>query len=318
MTPRKLSTSYVPFYPLSVPESSRADSPLDVQFEIDIHADANSKQPVKDLVRSKIIPQLRKALPKLGPALIAEHGKDLQHALGASPALEPTTVTTSSTAAQANAKPSSTSKSNSTASRTSSVNTTTVNSNEEFRTTAAELYETFTSPDRLSAFTRARPKVFEGAHVGGRFELFDGNVSGRFTELTKPIKIVQKWRLAQWPEGHYSTLKIEFDQNEIDAVTVMRVVWEGVPVGQEEVTRRNWGEYYVRSMKKTFGYAFPLRIPEDKLSHGLARLSMQPKASRTVIVIRPWSKSEHDQMPRRLPYCGRIISFHILFRYERS
>ena len=91
--------------------------------------------------------------------------------------------------------------------------------------------------------------------MGGKFELFGGNVSGQFTELTKPIKIVQHWRLAQWPEGHYSTLKIEFDQNELDAVTVMRVVWEGVPVGQEEVTRRNWGEYYVRSIKTTFGYA---------------------------------------------------------------
>ena len=253
MTPRKMSTSYVPFCPLSVPKSLKADSSLDVQFEIDVHADAKSKQPVKDLVRSKIIPQLRKALPKLGPALIAEHGKDLQHAPGTSPALGPTTITTSSTAAQANAKSSSISKSNNTGSRTSSVNTTTVNSNEEFRTTAAELYNTFTSPDRLSAFTRAPPKVFEGAHVGGKFELFGGNVSGEFTDLTKPIKIVQQWRLAQWPEGHYSTLNIEFDQNEIDAVTVMRVVWEGVPVGQEEVTRRNWGEYYVRSIKTTFG-----------------------------------------------------------------
>lgn len=208
---------------------------------------------MKDLVRSKIIPQLRKELPKLAPALIAEHGKDIQHAPGTSPALGPTTVTTSSTATQANAKPTTDSKSSSTSGKASLVNTTTVNTYEEFRTTAVELYNTFTSPERLAAFTRTPPKVFEGAHVGGKFELFGGNVSGKFTELEKPIKIVQQWRLAQWPDGHYSNLKIEFDQNEIDAVTVMRVTWEGVPVGQEEVTRRNWGEYYVRSMKTTFG-----------------------------------------------------------------
>ena len=133
------------------------------------------------------------------------------------------------------------------------MNTTTVTSNEEFRTTAAELYETFTSPDRLAAFTRAPPKVFEGAHVGGKFELFGGNVSGQYTKLEKPTKIVQQWRLSQWPEGHYSTLNIDFDQNDVDAVTVMRVMWDGVPVGQEEVTKRNWGEYYVRSIKTTFG-----------------------------------------------------------------
>ncbi|KAK5001860.1 hypothetical protein LTR28_012142, partial [Elasticomyces elasticus] len=107
---------------------------------------------------------------------------------------------------------------------------------------------------RIAAFTRAPPKVFEGARTGGKFELFGGNVSGEYTELEPPTRIVQKWRLAQWPQGHYSTLKIKFEQNDVDAVTVMRVDWEGVPVGQEEVTKRNWGEYYVRSIKTTFGF----------------------------------------------------------------
>ena len=142
------------------------------------------------------------------------------------------------------------------------MNTTTVTSSEEFRTTAAELYTTFTTPDRLAAFTRAPPKVFTGAQVGGKFELFGGNVSGEFLELEKPGKIVQKWRLAQWPEGHFSRLEIVFDQNDQDSVTVMRVTWKGVPVGQEEVTKRNWGEYYVRSIKTTFGYV-------DNLVHHL-------------------------------------------------
>lgn len=220
------------------------------QFEIDIYSEDASKEAVKPLVRSKLLPQLRTQLLKLGPALIAEHGKDLQHAPGTSPSLGPQTIINSSTAAQANAKAPSQS---STTSKGTTVNTATVTSNEEFRTTAEQLYETFTSPERLAAFTRAPPKVFEGAHVGGKFELFGGNVSGTYTALEKPTKIVQQWRLAQWPEGHYSTLKITFDQNDVDAVTVMRVTWEGVPMGQEEVTQRNWGEYYVRSIKTTFG-----------------------------------------------------------------
>ena len=49
-------------------------------------------------------------------------------------------------------------------------------------------------------------------------------------------------------------MKVRFEQNDVDAVTVMRVDWEGVPVGQEEVTKRNWNEYYVRSIKVTFGF----------------------------------------------------------------
>ena len=93
-----------------------------------------------------------------------------------------------------------------------------------------------------------------GAQPGGTFELFGGNVSGEFTELQEPTHIVQKWRLAQWPAGHYSTLSIWFDQNDVDAVTVMRVEWKGVPVGQEEPTKTNWDQYYVRSIKTTFGF----------------------------------------------------------------
>jgi activator of HSP90 ATPase len=135
------------------------------------------------------------------------------------------------------------------------VNTTTVTDTEEFRAPASELYKTFTDPQRIAAFTRAAPKTFEGAKKGGKFELFGGNVSGEYLELDEPKKIVQSWRLDQWPPGHYSRLEINFDQNDVDNVTVMRVSWSGVPIGQEDVTKRNWSEYYVRSIKQTFGYA---------------------------------------------------------------
>ena len=220
------------------------------QFEIDIYSDSKEKQPVKDLVRSKIVPQLRSAFVKLPPAIIAEHGKDIQHAPGSNPSSGFSTPKLhQSTGAPAT-------KATATSTQTNSgsiVNTTTVTDNEEFRTTAAELYQTFTDPQRLAAFTRAPPKVFEGAKKGGKFELFGGNVSGEFLDLVEPTKIVQSWRLNQWPAGHHSTLKIEFDQNDVDSVTVMRVEWTGVPVGQEEVTKRNWLEYYVRSIKTTFG-----------------------------------------------------------------
>lgn len=202
------------------------------------------------MVKSKITPQLRKEFAKLIPALITEHGKDIQHAAGTNPSsgftapkyhkpTGPTAAKSEATGTQKNSG--------------SVVNTTTVSDQEEFRTTAAEMYQTFTDPQRLAAFTRAPPKKFDGAKKGGKFELFDGNVSGEYEELDEPTKIVQSWRLKQWPAGHYSKQVIEFDQNDVDGVTVMRVTWSGVPVGQEEVTKRNWEEYYVKSIKKTFG-----------------------------------------------------------------
>lgn len=219
------------------------------QFDVDIFSESKEKQPVKDLVRSKLLPQLRKEFQKIAPALIEEHGKDIQHAAGSNPS---SGFSTPKMHPQS-ATPKPTDSTSATTSTSGIVNTTTVTDNEEFRTTADEMYQTFVDPQRLAAFTRSPPKVFEGAKKGGKFELFGGNVSGEYLELVPGKKVVQSWRLSQWPAGHFSKLQIEFDQNDVDHVTVMRVMWEGVPVGQEEVTKKNWLEYYVKSIKQAFG-----------------------------------------------------------------
>lgn len=181
--------------------------------------------------------------------MIAEHGKDIQHAPGSNPSSGFSTPKFHPQSSS-NPVPAPAPKTTTTSGL---VNTVTVTDSEEFRTSADELYQTFTDVGRISAFTRGSPKLFEGAKQGGKFQLFDGNVAGEYLELDPPNKIVQSWRLNQWPGDHHSRLQIEFDQNDIDHVTVMRVTWEGVPVGQEEVTKRNWREYYVRSIKQTFG-----------------------------------------------------------------
>jgi activator of HSP90 ATPase len=240
---------------ITIPEIAHDTAENEYVFDIDIYSDASSKQPVKDLVRSKLTPQLRTQFAKLGPALIAEHGKDIQHTPESNPVSGTTTpkILQPSTGGAHIAAASSGTHTD--GGKTGPlVNTVTVTDTEEFRCPASELYQTFTDPQRITAFTRSAPKLFEGARPGGRFELFGGNVSGEYVELTEPTKIVQKWRLEQWPKGHFSTLEVAFDQNDVDNVTVMRVQWTGVPVGQEDVTRRNWGEYYVRSIKQTFGF----------------------------------------------------------------
>lgn len=240
---------------ITIPEVAHDTEEDEYVFEISLYSESSEKEPIKSLVRSKLAPQLRPLLQKLGPALIAEHGKDIQHAPGSNPSSGFTTPKYMSSSHITKDTP----KSNTSTTTTSSgkgpaVNVTTVNDEVEFRTTAEELYKTFTEPDRIAAFTRSKPNVFEGAKKGGKFELFGGNVSGEYDVLEKPTKIVQKWRLAQWPQGHYASLIIRFEQNDVDGVTMMRVDIEGVPIGQEEVTKRNWGEYYVRSIKQTFGF----------------------------------------------------------------
>ncbi|KAK0891515.1 Co-chaperone [Friedmanniomyces endolithicus] len=237
---------------ITIPEVAHDTEEHEYVFEIEMYSSDASKEPAKDLIRKEITPQIRKSLQKLAPALITEHGKDIQHAPGSNPGSGVNTpkVLQSSSAT----KPGDGSKTSSTTSTKGKINVTSLSDQQEFRTTAEQLFETFTDPQRIAAFTRAPPKVFEGAKEGARFEIFGGNVSGSFSKLEKPTYIEQKWRLAQWPAEHFSTLKIKFEQNDVDAVTIMRVDWEGVPVGQEEPTKRNWDEHYVRSIKTTFGF----------------------------------------------------------------
>jgi activator of HSP90 ATPase len=215
-------------------------------------------QIIKDVTRSTLLPKLRAKIVTLAPALIAEHGKDIQHQPGQGPptGFEKSRVTSTTQISNSSSKSSASASASATQTTSSGekVRVTSLKDSSEYRTSAEELFKTFTDPQRIAAFTRSPPKVFDGPKVGGKFELFGGNVSGSFESLEAPTKIVQKWRLAQWPAGHYSTQNIEFKQNNEDHVTVMDVDWQGVPVGQEEVTQRNWREYYVRSIKTTFGF----------------------------------------------------------------
>jgi activator of HSP90 ATPase len=237
---------------ITIPEVAHDTEEDEFIFEISVYSESSSKQPVKDLVRSKILPQLRVALANLPKVLVQEHGKDIQHAPGSNPS---SGFATPAYHAQKSPSPAAgTPKTATTSTGKVSVNTTTVTASDEFRTTAEELYTTFTDPQRIAAFTRGAPRQFEGAKVGGKFAIFDGNVTGEFVTLEPSKRVVQKWRLAQWPEGHFSTQEIVFDQNDVDRVTVMRVTWTGVPIGQEEVVQRNWEGYYVRSIKQTFGF----------------------------------------------------------------
>lgn len=86
----------------------------------------------------------------------------------------------------------------------------TLSFSEQFHCQANDLYDAFTKPDLVSAFTRSTAKV--DASRGGEFVLFGGNVTGKFEELVPNEKIVQSWRVKQWPSGHYSNVTLELVQ----------------------------------------------------------------------------------------------------------
>jgi activator of HSP90 ATPase len=61
------------------------------------------------------------------------------------------------------------------------VNTTKLEETIEFQTSAHELYETLLDSQRVNAWTHGSAKIER--EVGGKFELFNGNVSGEIVEV---------------------------------------------------------------------------------------------------------------------------------------
>jgi len=218
---------------------------------------------VKDLIRRKLTSKLRESIHAFTGALMAEHGKDIQHTKENDPKYNFGVSTSSPGGSNAASGASTPAVGHATTTQSkkvaSVVNTTKLTETFEFQTTAAELYTTFVDPQRVAAFTRAPPQIFE-PRVGGKFRFFGGNVEGEFVELDEPKSIIQKWRLADWPQGnaslyidapsctclltkalgHFSTLNLIFDQGY--DMTTLRLTWTGVPVGQDDVTRRNFEE----------------------------------------------------------------------------
>lgn len=74
--------------------------------------------------------------------------------------------------------------------------------------------------------------------------------------------------------GHFSKFTLVFDQGY--DTTTLRYTWEGVPIGQEDVAKRNFNEYYVKSIKTTFGYASRPASSSSSLTLRLALFVLLP------------------------------------------
>ncbi|CDH50866.1 chaperone activator aha1 [Lichtheimia corymbifera JMRC:FSU:9682] len=239
-----------------IPEVAHDTDPDDYVFDISVNADSNEKQPLRDTIKKKLTPLISKKFEGFAKDLIKEHGSDVYIAkdeMGAAAPTrgaehvakekttinksQPTTTITTTTAAPAEKG-------------SSKVNTTTLEDTVEFQTSAHELYETLLDTQRVCAWTRCPAKISK--EKGSKFELFNGNVRGELLDAVPDKKIVQSWRLQSWPEGHFSTVTMTLDQGN-DSVQ-LHVKQTGVPIGEEELTERNWTGYYWRSIKQTFGF----------------------------------------------------------------
>jgi len=125
-----------------------------------------------------------------------------------------------------------------------------IDSSTSMMCTARDVFNVLLKPEMFKAFTNGSGKI--DPKVGGTFEMFGGNVSGRILTIEEDKKLVQLWRFKHWPEGHYSHVTFTFEQTS-DSTNV-KINQKGVPEDDVETTREGWERYYWGPIKRTFAF----------------------------------------------------------------
>jgi len=84
--------------------------------------------------------------------------------------------------------------------------------------------------------------------AGGAFSLFGGHIVGRQIELVADQRIVQAWRVHNWPAGLYSMARFEL----IEQGSGARIVFDhtGFPKGDADHLAEGWKANYWEPLEK--------------------------------------------------------------------
>jgi activator of HSP90 ATPase len=86
---------------------------------------------------------------------------------------------------------------------------------------------------------------------GGTFKLFGGHIVGRQVELVPNRRIVQAWRVIDWPAGVYSIVKFELVEQGLGTQIVFD--HNGFPNGQAEHLAEGWKSNYWEPLRQFLG-----------------------------------------------------------------
>ena len=94
-----------------------------------------------------------------------------------------------------------------------------------FNASANAVYKALTDSGEFAKFTGAEARI--DAMEGGAFLCFGTFIAGRHVELVPDTRIVQAWRVFNWPEGVYLIVRVEL--TEVDGKTTLVLDHTGVP-----------------------------------------------------------------------------------------
>ena len=135
-------------------------------------------------------------------------------------------------------------------------NNITIHQEINFKATPRQLYQTLLSSREFSAcikmsfpnFTETSATI--DSSVGGAFSLFDGHIIGRILELVPSQRIVEAWRVVDWPAGVYSIAKFELKPQKSGTHLIFDHI--GFPDGLKEHLTKGWQQHYWDALARYF------------------------------------------------------------------
>ena len=118
------------------------------------------------------------------------------------------------------------------------------------------LYEALLSSEQFSASTKRSFDMFTAssakidAREGGTFSLFDGHIIGRILELVPGKRIVEAWRVVDWPAGVFSIARFDLEPKEGGTRLVFDHV--GFPEGLKAHLAEGWQQHYWDALTRYF------------------------------------------------------------------
>jgi len=127
-----------------------------------------------------------------------------------------------------------------------------------FQATCALMYDALTDAKLMTTYHQSKATV--DLKPGGQFSLFDGNIKGEFVSLVPGKRIEQKWRLAEWPDDHYSIVTITLEARS-PSVVALSLKQTGIPeedkFGNRDIAQKvkdGWNKFFFIRLNKMLGY----------------------------------------------------------------
>lgn len=119
-----------------------------------------------------------------------------------------------------------------------------------FNVSRQKLYRAWLNSQKHTEFTGSAAKT--SSRKDGKFEAWEGYISGKNLELLPFERILQSWRTTEFNKNDPDSL-VEVIFEEKNGKTIVTINHSNIPKGQGKGYKKGWIEFYFKPMKQYFG-----------------------------------------------------------------